>query len=182
MTLNSFNYSDLIIAGIVPCVLMALIIIMLGKVLARIKRTENLKGKKEEKGTTGNAFKAPEPTIGNVFKEPGKKQGDIPGKQMEQNEGQKTLPDKKQEAETIMTLIESMENKKQSFDYRKIFLTAPKLEDRKPVFISRTTRDSLDTIARRLGDRKMSVSGFLENMAKHHLEEYKDGINRLNKE
>lgn len=73
-------------------------------------------------------------------------------------------------------------SKKQSFDYRKTFLTAPKLEDRKPVFVSRETRDNLDKIARRLGDRKMSVSGFIENMAKHHLKEYEEEINRLYKE
>ena len=77
---------------------------------------------------------------------------------------------------------EKMKKKEQTFNYRKTFLTAPKLEDRKPVFVSRETRDSLDKIARRLGDRKMSVSGFLENMAKHHLEEYKDEVNRLYKE
>ena len=102
-------------------------------------------------------------------------------KQVKQNESDKTVLDE-QEVEITIISEEKMKKKEQTFDYRKTFLTAPKLEDRKPVFVSRETRDSLDKIARRLGDRKMSVSGFLENMAKHHLEEYKDEVNRLYKE
>lgn len=102
-------------------------------------------------------------------------------KQVKQNESEKAVQDE-QEVEITIISEEKMKKKEQTFNYRKTFLTAPKLEDRKPVFISRETRDSLDKIARRLGDRKMSVSGFLENMAKHHLEEYKDEVNRLYKE
>ena len=102
-------------------------------------------------------------------------------KRVKQNESEKAVQDE-QEVEITIISEEKMNKKEQTFDYRKTFLTAPKLEDRKPVFISRETRDSLDKIARRLGDRKMSVSGFLENMAKHHLEEYKDEVNRLYKE
>ncbi len=104
-------------------------------------------------------------------------------KQVKQSESDNPVPDRKQEVVITNLIKGNMEsNKNQSFDYRKTFLTAPKLEDRKPVFISKSTRDSLDRIARRLGDRKMSVSGFLENLAKHHLEEYEDEINRLYKE
>lgn len=102
-------------------------------------------------------------------------------KQVKQNESEKAVQDE-QEVEITIISEEKMKKKEQTLDYRKTFLTAPKLEDRKPVFISTETRDSLDKIARRLGDRKMSVSGFLENMAKHHLEEYKDEVNRLYKE
>jgi biopolymer transport protein ExbD len=104
-------------------------------------------------------------------------------KQIKQNESKNPAPNEEQEVEITIISEENMKsNKKQSFDYRKTFLTAPKLEDRKPVFVSRETRDSLDKIARRLGDHKMSVSGFIENMAKHHLEEYEEEINRLYKE
>lgn len=57
-------------------------------------------------------------------------------------------------------------------EYRQTFLRVPKLEDRKPVFLSRAVRDSLDEIVRKLGERRMSVSGFVENLARHHLETY----------
>lgn len=61
-------------------------------------------------------------------------------------------------------------------EYRQTFLLVPKLEDRKPVFVSREVRDRLDEIARKLGGRKMSVSGFIENLALHHLEMYHEDI------
>ena len=57
-------------------------------------------------------------------------------------------------------------------EYRKAFLQVPKIEDRKPVFISGEVRDRLDEFVRRLGGRKMSVSGLLENIARQHLEIY----------
>jgi Protein of unknown function (DUF3408). len=102
---------------------------------------------------------------------------------VKESEGEKTVPNEEQEVEITIISEENMKkNKKQPLDYRKTFLTAPKIEDRKPVFISKSTRDSLDKIVRRLGDRKMSMSGFIENMAMHHLEKYKDEVERLYKE
>jgi hypothetical protein len=61
-------------------------------------------------------------------------------------------------------------------DYREAFLVAPKIVDRQHVFVSRETRDRIDSVGRRLGERKMSVSGFLENLARHHLELYTDDL------
>lgn len=61
-------------------------------------------------------------------------------------------------------------------EYRETFLTVPKIEDRKPVFVSRDSRDRLDEIARRLGGRGMSVSGLIENLVLHHLEIYREDL------
>lgn len=61
-------------------------------------------------------------------------------------------------------------------EYRQTFLTVPKLEDRKPVFISREVRDRIDEIVHRLGGRGRSVSGFIENLARHHLEIYQEDV------
>lgn len=60
--------------------------------------------------------------------------------------------------------------------YRQTFLQVPKIDDRKPVFVSCHTRDRLDEIVRRLGGRKMSVSGLIENLALHHLKLYGEDI------
>lgn len=66
-------------------------------------------------------------------------------------------------------------------EYRQTFLRVPKIENRKPVFISCEVRDRLDEIVRRLGGRRMSVSGLIENLARHHLETYGDDIERWRK-
>lgn len=70
----------------------------------------------------------------------------------------------------------SKQRKESLEEYRQAFLTVPKLEDRKPVFISREVRDELDEIVRKLGGRRMSVSGFIENLARHHLEIYREDL------
>ncbi len=66
-------------------------------------------------------------------------------------------------------------------EYRTTFLQVPRIEDRKPVFISGSIRDRLDRIVRTLGTRRMSVSGLLENLAVHHLEIYRDDLEQWRK-
>ncbi|MBD8387766.1 DUF3408 domain-containing protein [Dysgonomonas sp. BGC7] len=72
--------------------------------------------------------------------------------------------------------ISSKQRKESLEEYQQAFLSVPKLEDRKPVFISREVRDSLDEIVCKLGGRKMSVSGFIENIVRHHLKIYQDDV------
>jgi hypothetical protein len=66
-------------------------------------------------------------------------------------------------------------------DFRKQFMHAPKIDDRKPVFISLSVRDSLDRIVRLFGERGLSVSGLMENLARNFLETYKDDIEQWRK-
>ena len=61
-------------------------------------------------------------------------------------------------------------------EYKEAFLPVPSIEDRKPVFLSRRTRDALDRIVRMFGERRMSVSGLMENIARHHLATYREDI------
>ncbi len=57
-------------------------------------------------------------------------------------------------------------------EYQQTYLTTPKIVDRQTIFISRTLRDEVDVVVRRLGDRKLSVSGFVENLVRAHLADY----------
>jgi hypothetical protein len=66
-------------------------------------------------------------------------------------------------------------------DFRKQFMYAPKIDDRKPVFISLSVRNSLDRIVRLFGERGLSVSGLMENLARNFLETYKDDIEQWRK-
>ena len=61
-------------------------------------------------------------------------------------------------------------------EYKEAFLPVPSIEDRKPVFLSRSTRDALDRIVRMFGERRMSVSGLVENIARQHLDTYGEDI------
>ena len=73
---------------------------------------------------------------------------------------------------TVSKRTSGKQRKESLEEHRETFLQVPKLDDRKPVFVSREVRDRLDEIVRKLGGRKMSVSGFIENLALHHLETY----------
>ena len=66
-------------------------------------------------------------------------------------------------------------------EYRRTFLQVPRIEDRKPVFVSCEVRDRLDEYVRKLGSRRMSVSGLLENIAWQHLEIYSEDFDRWRK-
>ena len=66
-------------------------------------------------------------------------------------------------------------------EYRHTFLQVPRIADRKPVFVSASVREQLDRIVRQLGDRKMSVSGLIENLARNHIETYGEEIEKWRK-
>ena len=66
-------------------------------------------------------------------------------------------------------------------EYCTAYLRVPKITDRKPVFVSGEVRDRLDGIVRRLGGRGMSASGLIENLARLHLEAYREDIEQWRK-
>ena len=85
-------------------------------------------------------------------------------------------------AETATVDEPSGGQRKLSLDeYRTTYLRVPKITDRKPVFVSGEVRDRLDGIVRRLGGRRMSASGLIENLARLHLETYKEDIEQWRK-
>ncbi|MFR9498090.1 MAG: DUF3408 domain-containing protein [Rikenellaceae bacterium] len=73
------------------------------------------------------------------------------------------------------------QRKESMTEYRQLFLTPPKIVDRQTIFISREQRDRIDRIVRQIGDRKLSVSGFAQNVLQNHLEVYGDDIERWRK-
>ncbi len=82
---------------------------------------------------------------------------------------------------TIVRRISSKQRRLSLDEYRATYLQVPKIDDRKPVFVSREVRDWLDRIVRCLGDRGMSVSGLVENLARQHLAAYGNDIDRWRK-
>ena len=69
---------------------------------------------------------------------------------------------------TIREQVSSKQRRLSLNEYGTVFLPVPKIDQPKPVFISESLRDELDKVARRLGGKRMSASGIVENMVKHH--------------
>ena len=77
-----------------------------------------------------------------------------------------------EEPPTIQRRVSSKQRKLSLEEYRNAYLKVPVIIDRKPVFVSCEVRDRLEDYVRKLGGRKMSVSGLLENIARQHLYNY----------
>ena len=76
------------------------------------------------------------------------------------------------EPPTIQRRVSGKQRRLSLEEYRITYLKVPVIIDRKPVFVSCEVRDRLEDYVRKLGGRKMSVSGLLENIARQHLETY----------
>ena len=76
------------------------------------------------------------------------------------------------ESPTIQRRVSGKQRRLSLEEYRSAYLKVPVIIDRKPVFVSCEVRDRLEDYVRKLGGRKMSVSGLLENIARQHLNTY----------
>lgn len=86
------------------------------------------------------------------------------------------VPEQTDETPQVVRRISGKQRRASLEEYKEAFLTVPTIEDRKPVFLSRSTRDALDRIVRMFGERRMSVSGLVENIARQHLDTYGEDI------
>jgi len=86
------------------------------------------------------------------------------------------MPEQTDETPQVVRRISGKQRRASLEEYKESFLPVPSIEDRKPVFLSRSTRDALDRIVRMFGERKMSVSGLVENIARQHLATYGEDI------
>lgn len=78
--------------------------------------------------------------------------------------------------------VSSKQRKLSLDEYRATFLQVPRIVNRRPVFVSEEVRQKLDLIVLRLSDtRRMSVTGLLENICRHHIAMYEDDIEQWRK-
>lgn len=94
----------------------------------------------------------------------------------------KDIPPRKEESVTVAHRVSSKQRKLSLEEYRATFLHVPRIVNRRPVFVSEEVRQQLDLIVLRLSEtRRMSVTGLLENICRHHIETYKDDIEQWRK-
>lgn len=81
-------------------------------------------------------------------------------------------------APTVQRRVSGKQRRLSLEEYRSTFMCPYRIEDRKPVFISRKLRDTLDRFACKIGENRMSLSGLLENIVRHHVELYAEDFER----
>ena len=97
------------------------------------------------------------------------------------DEMEETQPSTITEPPTIQRRVSSKQRRLSLEEYRNTYLKVPIIKDRKPVFLSCEVRDRLDDYVHKLGGRKMSVSGLLENIARQHLDTYDEDFEQWRK-
>ena len=64
-------------------------------------------------------------------------------------------------------------------DYESLFICRNALKNRKTIYIAKELQDTLAEIVMSMRNRDMTIGIYVENIILHHLETYKDEINRL---
>ena len=91
-----------------------------------------------------------------------------------QTEAEPPFAEEQPSAPTIQRRVSSKQRILSLEEYRNTFMRPYKIEDRKPVFISGKLRKMLDKFACKIGEDRMSMSGLLENIVRHHIELYSE--------
>ena len=66
-----------------------------------------------------------------------------------------------------------------NIDYPSVFLCRYELKSRQGIYIEKETNETIKRIVHNIGSERLTVSGFIENVLKHHFELYKEEINNL---
>jgi hypothetical protein len=78
---------------------------------------------------------------------------------------------------------ESLKKKRgQSIDYETIFLVRNELRNRQGLYIDKDNYEVLQTLVRSIRNERLSISGLVDNIIRHHIELYEDDINRIYEE
>ncbi|KAA6300333.1 MAG: hypothetical protein EZS26_003526 [Candidatus Ordinivivax streblomastigis] len=67
-------------------------------------------------------------------------------------------------------------------DYEGVFLTRNELRNRQGLYIDRDNYEILQTLVRSIRCQRLSVSGLVDNIVRHHIERYEEDINRIYEE
>lgn len=66
--------------------------------------------------------------------------------------------------------------------YELLFLHPHVVQQRSAIYISANTKDKITEVVRHLGMNRISVTTYAENILSHHLELFRDEINRLHRQ
>jgi hypothetical protein len=67
----------------------------------------------------------------------------------------------------------------QAADYESLFLSRNEIRTRQGLYIGRDNYETLQTLVRCIRSERLSVSGLVDNIIRHHIETYEDEINRI---
>ena len=66
-------------------------------------------------------------------------------------------------------------------DFRETFLHPTPFQRRGSVYLSLETKRRIHNVVQRIGEGNLTVTDYVENIMRHHLDLYRDDINRINR-
>jgi hypothetical protein len=72
--------------------------------------------------------------------------------------------------------------RKRGQDYENLFLLRNEIRTRQGLYIGRDNYETLQTLVRAIRSERLSVSGLVDNIIRHHIETYEDEIDRIYEE
>jgi hypothetical protein len=78
----------------------------------------------------------------------------------------------------VMGLLSTPDVKK-GMDYITLFLKKNTIKSRQGIYVGKDAFDIVAEIVNMFPEKRMSVSGYIDNVVRQHLESHKDEINRL---
>jgi hypothetical protein len=129
--------------------------------------------KKQNAGIDTNAFIRQVSVAGTTNNIPPTTQP-VPDEDEKINEPEIVQPPNETDKQTIRR-----KKNQNNIDYPTVFLSRYELRTRQGIYIEKETNETIKRIVHNIGSERLTVSGFVENVLKHHFELYKDEINNL---
>ena len=107
-----------------------------------------------------------------------RKESEMKSSQVEKQEKSEFLDD----APIAKDFVKSQKREKRMVakgDYESLFICRNTLKNRKTIYIAKELQDTLAEIVMSMRNRDMTIGIYVENIILHHLDTYKDEINRL---
>lgn len=90
--------------------------------------------------------------------------------------------DASEEEEKTKTVLKETNKKRTTsvkLNYEEVFLTRNELSHRQGLYIGKEQYEALQSLVRSIRNERISVSGLVDNIVKHHIELYGEEINRI---
>lgn len=95
-------------------------------------------------------------------------------------------PDEKSSPEpeptSSTTIVEPRRRRSALPDFGQTFLVPVEYKIRSSLYVSADTKRKILEVVKKIGGERMTAISYVENILRHHLELYKDEINRIHKE
>ena len=67
-------------------------------------------------------------------------------------------------------------------DYKKTFLVRVDYDLRASLYVSATTKRKILEVLKKIGGERLTATSYVDNILRHHLEIFRDEINRIHQE